>query len=414
MIHLEALQAALHDRIARQLAQHPPQRGSCAVVEAVNRISAEAVLAPLDVPRHTVSAMDGYALAQGSDLCDGAVFTVVGESVAGRPFAGTPEPQQAVRIMTGAVLPGGCDTVVMQENVQRDGAQMMLSQPARLGSNIRHQGEEIRAGQPVLSAGTRLTPAHVSLLSSLGLAEVAVYRPVRVGLLASGDELVAAGQPLDHAGQIYNSNTPALLALLRDLPVTLVDCGVLPDALQPTQEALLAAAAHCDVVVTSAGVSVGDYDFLTQAITAVGQIEHYKVALKPGKPFVFGCIHQPEHPVLYVGLPGNPLSTFLGAWLVLRPMLWQLAGQAPLSPPLVLQARLTQPVAKRPGRREFQRARLTCAADGWTVTPFAAQDSHRVLGLAEANALIDLPEACAGVAAGDWVAVRPLGWGFDL
>ena len=234
--------------------------------------------------------------------------------------------------------------------------------------------------------------------------------PKRAGVLVVSSDRGLCGA--------YNANAlrqaEELLALLRDLPVTLVDCGVLPDALQPTQEALLAAAAHCDVVVTSAGVSVGDYDFLTQAITAIGQIEHYKVALKPGKPFVFGCIHQPERPVLYVGLPGNPLSTFLGAWLVLRPMLWQLAGQAPLSPPLVLQARLTQPIAKRPGRREFQRARLTCAADGWTVTPFAAQDSHRVLGLAEANALIDLPEACAGVAAGDWVAVRPLGWGFDL
>ncbi|HAR76679.1 MAG TPA: molybdopterin molybdenumtransferase MoeA, partial [Psychrobacter sp.] len=230
-------------------------------------------------------------------------------------------------------------TVIMQENTNfaeiRDSIDksqpypIILSQTAQSDDNIRKQGEEIEAGEAVLLKGKRLNPADISLLANLGFDKVNVYQPLTVGVLATGDELVAIGNALKSLAQIYNSNTPTLKSLLSDLPINIRDYGIIADDLGKTTEAVTQAMQECDVLISTAGVSVGDYDFLTTVIEQLGKINHYKVAMKPGKPFVFGELtHNLAKPVLYFGLPGNPLSTIVGTLQFVIPALWQMAGAA--------------------------------------------------------------------------------------
>ena len=365
---------------------------------AVGRVLAEAIVSPIAMPGADVSAMDGYAFAADA----GEKLRVVGQSIAGKPFTGTLTKGECVRIMTGAVVPQGADTVEMQENVQRDGEHITFTQPPRPGSHIRRCGEEVRIGEAVLAPGALLTAAHLLLLASLGIAKVQVYARLRVALLSTGDELTPPGDALQGSGQIYDSNRFLLKGALASLPVEIVDMGIIRDDPAAITAALQQAAA-CDVIITSGGVSVGDYDFLKDAVSALGTIHSYKVKMKPGKPFVFGHIGN----AVYFGLPGNPVSGFVGFSQIVRPALWQLAGAHPAPLALFFPATLTTAIRKQPGRRDFQRGILVPGADGWEVAPQGVQDSHRVYGLARANCLIDLPEERGDCAAGEMVRVWP-------
>lgn len=416
MINIDALQEAIRHDISILRSSRPLIVTKRPLQEAVNHITAEAIIAPMDLPRQPVSAMDGYALATNSPRQAQQMFSVVGESVAGAPFEGEMKPCQAVRIMTGAVVPSQSDTVVMQENVTRHHEDELpiitLNKMIQQGKNIRQQGEEIQAGETLIDPGTPINPSHICLLASMGIAELNTYAPLSVGLIASGDELRHVGEPLSTNSQIYNANTPSLRALLSNLPIRLIDYGIMPDDLSATKAVLSKASETCDVVITSAGVSVGDYDYLTTAIEELGTISHYKVAMKPGKPFVQGTLNKPDGngECFYFGLPGNPLSTFIGCLLLVKPALWQLAGAAQPNQMLHFAATLSATVKKRPGRRDFQRGIMTQRADGnWDVAPLNTQDSHRVKGLSQANCLIDLPEESADKAVGDSVMVIPLG-----
>ena len=428
MITVADLQAAITQRIERfNQTDYPLSQRACQsrrLLDSRNQVLAEAVTSPFAVPRQNLSAMDGYAIATGSTLRQDSSIDIVGESQAGSPFTGRLQAGQGVRIFTGAVVPDDCDTVIMQENTnfaairdRIDKSQpypIVLSQDARTDDNIRKQGEEIEQGEQVLSRGKRLNPADISLLANLGVAEVKVLSPLTVGLIATGDELVALGGELQSLAQIYNSNTPTLKSLLADLPIEIKDYGIIPDQLDATTERVHAAMQECDVLISTAGVSVGDYDFLTTVIEQLGQINHYKVAMKPGKPFVFGELTKDlAKPVLYFGLPGNPLSTVVGGLQFVIPALWQMSGVPASERPmrLTLTATLTSDISKSPGRQDYQRALLTKAHDGrYQVNCFTGQQSHRIKQLSQANCFVVLDQDSGDVAAGSTVTVEPFPW----
>ena len=428
MITVEALKGAITERITAYNEQDLPFTKRATetrdLLASQNHILATDIASPFDVPRQNLSAMDGYGIAKSSILQQGTSIDIVGESQAGSPFSGKLQPGQGVRIFTGAVVPSDCDTVVMQENTNfaeiRDSIDksqaydIELTQAATVDRNIRKQGEEIESGEVVLQAGKRLNPADISLLANLGLATVEIYKPLVVGILATGDELVKVGEPLQTLAQIYNSNTPTLKSMFADMPVVIHDYGIIPDHLELTKKAILNAMQECDVLISTAGVSVGDYDFLTTVIEELGQINHYKVAMKPGKPFVFGELTQGlDVPVLYFGLPGNPLSSVVGSLQFIIPALWQLSGVAQEDMPMTLtiNATLSNDVRKSPGRADFQRGILSQDGAGqYVVSTSGKQDSHRIKQLSLANCLIVLPKDSGNVSAGEEVLVQPFPW----
>ncbi|ALF60842.1 molybdopterin molybdotransferase MoeA [Psychrobacter urativorans] len=428
MITLEDLQQAITQRIDTYNQTDFPiakrETQTCTLLDSQNHILAQDIASPLTIPRQDVSAMDGYGIAAGSDLSKDATIEIIGESQAGTPFSGSLQAGQGVRIFTGAVVPSDCNTVIMQENTNFavikntiDKSQpylITLSELATVDSNIRKQGEEINLNEVVLTVGKRLNPADISLLANLGIDKVNVYKPLVVGLLATGDELVALGEPLTHLAQIYNSNTPTLKSMLSDLPITIRDYGIIPDSLEQTTSAVTKAMHECDVLISTAGVSVGDYDFLTLVIEQLGKINHYKVAMKPGKPFVFGELNRGvDKPVLYFGLPGNPLSTVVGTLQLVMPALWRLSGVRAYNLPMALtvQATLKEDIKKSVGRKDFQRGILSQDSKGnFEVVGFAKQQSHRIKYLSQANCMIVLAQETGNVAAGEMVQVQPFPW----
>ncbi|WP_296405907.1 gephyrin-like molybdotransferase Glp [Psychrobacter sp.] len=428
MITVAELKAAITERITVYNEKDFPltkrDTQSRDLLASQNHILATDIVSPFDVPRQNLSAMDGYAIAKGSVLKADTIINIVGESQAGSAFSGTLQAGQGVRIFTGAVVPSDCDTVVMQENTNFaqikhsiDKSQtygIKLSQEAQVDDNIRKQGEEIASGEMVLHARKRITPADISLLANLGLAQVTVYKPLIIGVLATGDELVAVGDNLQTLAQIYNSNTPTLKSMFANLPVLIHDYGIIPDQLESTKKVLRKAMQECDVVISTAGVSVGDYDFLTTIIEELGQINHYKVAMKPGKPFVFGELNQDlSVPVLYFGLPGNPLSSVVGSLQFIIPALWQMSGVSKndMPMPLKVTARLSCDVKKRAGRADYQRGFLSQNEAGeYLVSTAGKQDSHRIKQLSLANCLIVLPKDSGDIMAGEEVTVELFPW----
>ena len=428
MITLEDLQQAITQRIDRYnqvdflIANRAKQ--SCALLDSQYHILAQDIASPFAIPRQDLSAMDGYGIAKGSNLGKDATIDIIGESQAGKPFSGSLQAGQGVRIFTGAVVPIDCDTVIMQENTnfaaikntidKSKSYPIVLSEDGKIDNHIRKQGEEIDKDEVVLKAGKRLNPTDISLLANLGLDRVDVYQPLVVGLLATGDELVAIGEPLTHLAQIYNSNTPTLKSMLRDLPISIRDYGIIPDNLEQTTTTVNKAMHECDVLISTAGVSVGDYDFLTTVIEQLGQINHYKVAMKPGKPFVFGELNKGlAKPVLYFGLPGNPLSTVVGALQLVIPALWRLSGVRDSDLPMALTVRATlqEDIKKAVGRKEFQRGMLSQTKNGnFEVTGFAKQQSHRIKHLSQANCMIVLAQETGNMSAGEMVMVQPFPW----
>jgi len=428
MITMEELQAAIQQRIDNyHITDFPLQKravNTLELLDSLNHILAQDIASPFDVPRQNLSAMDGYAIAKGSELSENSTIEIVGESQAGSAYTGETAAGQGVRIFTGAVVPDCCDTVIMQENTNFADIKatvdksrpydITLAQTAKDNNNIRSQGEEIESGEAVLRIGKRLNSADISLLANLGISQVNVFQPLVVGVLATGDELVAIGNELQSLAQIYNSNTPTLKSLLSDLPITIRDYGIIPDNLEQTTIAVNEAMQDCDVLISTAGVSVGDYDFLTTVIETLGQINHYKVAMKPGKPFVFGELNKNlDKPVLYFGLPGNPLSTVVGTLQFVIPALWQMSGasvsEQPM--PLTIKAKLISDIRKSIGRKDFQRGVLSRDETGhYQVECFSRQQSHRIKQLSRANCFIILDKDSGNVAAGNDVVVQPFPW----
>jgi molybdopterin molybdotransferase len=375
-----------------------------AVREALDRVLAEDIVSPIDVPSHTNSAMDGYAVRAEDLPADGMrEFPVPGTSWAGRPWQAAIEAGQAVQIMTGGMMPEGADTVVMQEHVEREGNAVRIGNGHKHGQNVRAAGEDLAVGQPVFTTGKRLTAADIGMLASIGLGEVGVFRRLKVAFFSTGDELRAVGEPLG-PGEIHDSNRYTLYGMLKKLDVEIIDMGVVRDRRELIEQAFNDAAARADAIITSGGVSVGEADFVKETLEKLGSMSFWKIAMKPGRPVTFGHIND----AVFFGLPGNPVSVMVTFFQFARPALLKMTGDTASTDINTVHARTMTALRKRPGRYEFQRGVLEQSAPGeFTVRSAGAQGSGILRSMSEANCFIMLDPDCTSVAVGEQVVVQP-------
>jgi len=370
------------------------------IEQALHYILAQDIASPLDVPPHNNSAMDGYAFALKS-LQANKTLTLVGRSMAGAPFQGTCQPGECIRIMTGAKVPTCCDSVEMQENVTANDEQITFLEEKAFGSNVRNAGEDIKCGQQVLFSGHRLTAVDIGVLASLGVAEVVVYRKLKVALIATGDELKLPGDAL-RVGDIYESNSFVLSAMLTKLNVEVINFGIIEDDFNAIKAAFIGADKQADAVISSGGVSVGDADYTKTVLDELGEIGFWKIAMKPGKPFAFGKLANS----IFFGLPGNPVSALVTFHQLALVALTKMQNSAPLKR-THLTVKCTTDLRKAPGRMDFQRGILSVNDEGENVvTSTGAQGSGILSSLARANCFIILPKEQGRVAAGEKVNVQ--------
>ncbi|PYM43766.1 MAG: molybdopterin molybdenumtransferase MoeA [Candidatus Rokuibacteriota bacterium] len=370
--------------------------------KALGRVIAEDVRAPFDVPPADNSAVDGYAVGS-ADIPAGATrdLRVVADLPAGSVFDGALAAGETVRIMTGAPMPRGADTVYPQEVVTKlDGGRVEIG-PIAKGANVRMRGEDIHAGTIVIERGTVLRPQEVGLIASLGQVQVTAHRRPRVVLLSTGDEVVEPGQPRT-PGQIYDANRFTLRGSIEQCGGEVVDLGIVPDVRDALGARLADAGATGDVVVTSGGVSVGLYDLVKEVLDEIGAIEFWQVAMQPGRPLAVGRIGSAH----FFGLPGNPVASMLAFMLFVRPAIHKLAGRRRLFPE-VYEARATETMRKKTGRREFKRGILQWRDGGWEVRTTGPQGSGILSSMVAGNCLIVLEEERGDVAPGEPVLVEP-------
>ena len=379
-----------------------------ALRSALGRVLARDVVSAIDVPSHDNSAMDGYAL-RGSELATtgDSVFTLAGSGFAGARFAGDVGARECVRIMTGAVMPAGLDTVVPQEFARIDADSVRI--PAGVvqrGDNRRLAGEDLARGDVALAAGRVVGPADLGLLASLGAAEVAVFRRLRVAFFSTGNELRSVGESLD-AGCVYDSNRYTLWAMLTRLGVDVLDFGVVRDEPAALADAFRSAADAADAIVTSGGVSVGDADHTKAVMAELGDVVFWRIAMRPGRPMAIGRIESGGREAIVFGLPGNPVAVMVTFYALVRDALLAMSGAA-FEPLPTLRVASVGPIRKRPGRTEYQRGIVTRAPDGsWQVRITGSQGSGILRSMSEANGLIVLAHGQGDVAAGELVDVLP-------
>ncbi|HEV8437626.1 MAG TPA: gephyrin-like molybdotransferase Glp [Methylomirabilota bacterium] len=394
---------SVSDGQARILAQvttiAPPEL--IPVGRALGRVTAEDIRSSMDVPPTDNSAVDGYAVGSADIPPSGTrELTVVADLPAGAVFGGVLQPGQALRIMTGAPMPAGADTVYPQEIVERQGSRVAVPRLDK-GANVRLRGEDVRAGDVVVSAGSVLRPQEQGVAASLGLTQILVRQKPRVAILSTGDEVAEPGGERK-PGQIYDSNRFALRGLVEAAGGQVTDHGIVPDVFDELHARLLAAAASADIVLTSGGVSVGDYDLVKAVLQEAGGIDFWQVAMQPGRPVAVGRIG-PAH---FFGLPGNPVACMLTFHLFVRPALWKLAARRQLFAPR-FHALAVEPMRKRAGRREFKRGILEFTGERWEVRTTGPQGSGILTSMTQANCFIVVEEERGDVAAGETVWVEP-------
>ena len=371
------------------------------VTRALGRVPAGDVRAPFDVPPADNSAVDGYAVGSADIPSAGTrELTVVGDLAAGTVFDGTVAAGQTVRIMTGAPIPSGADTVYPQEVVERTGDRVRVG-PIAKGVNVRARGEDVEANGIVIEAGSVLRPQEIGLITSLGIWQLEVHRRPRVALLSTGDEVAEPGTPR-RPGQIYDANRFTLRGSIEQCGGEVLDLGIVPDVREQLVARLREAAAMADVVLTSGGVSVGVYDLVKGVLAELGTVDFWQVAMQPGRPLAFGRLGD----TTFFGLPGNPVASLLTFMLFVRPALYKLGGRRRLFPP-TWQARALERLPKKTGRREFKRGILAFRDGGWEVRTTGPQGSGILSSMVNGNCLIVLHEDRGDVAPGELVEVEP-------
>ncbi len=381
---------------------------SLAIRSALGRVLARDVVSPIDVPAHDNSAMDGFALRSADMAAEGdTLLAIAGIGLAGAQFEGDVPAGHCVRIMTGAVMPAGLDTVVPQEFTKLvDGKVLLPAGVVRAGENRRLAGEDLKRGEPALRAGRVLRPADLGLLASLGQAEVPVRRRLRVAFFSTGDELRSIGEPLD-AGCVYDSNRYTIWGMLQRLGVEAIDMGVVRDDPAALEAAFREAAACADAVITSGGVSVGEADHTKAVMKTLGEVLFWKIAMRPGRPMAIGRIGEPGREAVLFGLPGNPVAVMVTFYAFVREALLAMSGATAAPLPLIRAASAT-PIRKKAGRTEYQRGIVERGADGaWSVRITGSQGSGVLRSMSEANGLIVLGHEQGNVAAGELVDVLP-------
>jgi molybdopterin molybdotransferase len=379
--------------------------------QAINRILAEDLLSPIDVPAADNSAMDGFAF-NGDCLGNKetiATLKIVGTAYAGKPYEGAIGPDECLKIMTGALMPSGCDTVIPQEFTESvsESTGGFKQNQVKCGENRRLRGEDLQSGKAAIAAGRLLRPSDLGLAASLGIASLKLHRKLKVAILSSGDELRPLGQALD-TGSIYDSNRYSLTGLLNRLNMEIIDCGIVRDDPASLKAAFIEAASKADVLISSGGVSVGEADFTKQIMQELGDVGFWKIAMRPGRPMAFGIlkpVNGSSRKTLFFGLPGNPVAVMVTFYQFVRSALLQLNG-ASQTEQLMTQAIAEAPIRKKPGRTEFQRAVMGRGPDGKpTVKLTGSQGAGILRSMSEANCFVILAHDQGNVAAGDWVDV---------
>lgn len=369
---------------------------------ALGRVLAEEIHATHNVPNHDNSAMDGYAF-NADDLAQGTTrLKITGAAFAGNALTGSFEKGACVRIMTGAAVPVGTDTVIAQERVDVDGAFIQFTDTPNRGANVRYAGEDLKAGQVVLNVGHQISPADLGLIASLGIGKVSVYRKLKVSFFSTGDELASIGSTLK-TGQIFDSNRYTLFGMLTLMGAEIQDLGAIPDDPILLEQTLIKAAENSDVILTSGGVSVGEADYMKQLLQKLGQVLFWKIAMKPGRPLAFGKIGNAH----YFGLPGNPVALMVTFYQFVRQAMLVLMGQANPAAIPMLKVICTSPIRKLKGRTEFQRGILFVGEDGtWQVKTTGNQSSGVLSSMSQANCFIVLDDDVGNVEAGTTVKVQ--------
>ena len=365
--------------------------------EALGRVLAQDIVPEINVPAHDNSAMDGYAV-RFSDL--DKPLREIGTALAGKPFSGKLGPGECVRIMTGAVMPEGADTVVIQEVVKKEGERIVVPHGQKKAQNVRYAGEDLAKGKPVLHPGQLVRPAELGLIASLGIGEVNVKRRLRVAFFATGDELASIGAPLKE-GEVYDSNRYTLHGMLTRLGVVLVDLGVVRDRPQDLENAFKKGSALADVVITTGGVSVGEADFVRELMAKLGEVLFWKIAMRPGRPMAFGKIGN----AFLFGLPGNPVAVMVTFYQLVRDALLFMSGREGGEVPL-LKASAAENLRKMPGRTEYQRGILFRESGEWKVRTTGQQGSGVLRSMSAANCFIVLEHERGSVKAGEPVSVQ--------
>jgi molybdopterin molybdotransferase len=369
--------------------------------QALGRVLAQDIVPAINVPAHDNSAMDGYAV-RFSDLQAGeTVLEEAGSAFAGRTFQGKVGPGQCVRVMTGAVMPLGTDTVVIQELARRDGDRILIPPGQKKAQNVRYAGEDLKAGSAVLRSGKQISPADLGLVASLGIGELAVKRKLRVAFFATGDELASIGATLKE-GEVYDSNRYTLHGMLARLGVEITDLGVVRDDPKLLEAAFRRAAKNADAVITTGGVSVGEADFTRELMAKLGEVLFWKIAMRPGRPMAFGRIDD----AFLFGLPGNPVAVMVTFYQFVRDALLHLSGRTDDYSMPLLKAKAGEPLRKVPGRTEYQRGILFREGNEWKVRTTGQQGSGVLRSMSEANCFIVLEHERGKVDAGDLVSVQ--------
>ncbi|TAN65010.1 MAG: molybdopterin molybdenumtransferase MoeA [Methylobacter sp.] len=394
---------SIEDALDRIKAAIHPVNDTEKTANALGRVLAESVYSPINIPRDRNAAMDGYAFA-GRDIVQGQAFTLslAGTSWAGRPFQGQLQPGQCVRIFTGAVVPEQADSVIMQEQVQARGQSIHFPADTQALQNIREIGEDVKQGACLITQPKKLTAIDLGLLASAGIDRPIVKRQLKIAYFSTGDELTALGLPLE-SGKIYDSNRTLLSGLLADPCYDVVDLGVIPDDKQLLEDRFIEASLNYDVIITTGGASVGEADYVKEILHSCGEVNFWKIAIKPGKPLAFGKIGQ----CYFFGLPGNPVAVIVTFQQLVAPALRQLSG-APFAKPLRFIATCSSALKKSPGRQEYQRGILSQDEHGeFFVASAGKQGSHILSSMSRSGCYIILPKECNVVQAGDRVIVEP-------
>ena len=371
--------------------------------DALHRVLAEEIRSTINVPSHTNSAMDGYAIrSQDIPESDQKTFNLIGTSWAGRPFNESVNQNECVRIMTGAMMPENTDTVVMQEHVEAKDSNITINCKQKPNQNVRQAGEDIAQGSLVFQPGKFFQPSDIGLIASLGIGQVTVYRKPRVAFFSTGDELVSIGTELKQ-GQIYDSNRYTLWCMLERLGVEINDLGVIKDTPEDIENAFKRASEDADIIITSGGVSVGDADFVKDTLEKLGEVNFWKVAMKPGRPLAFGKVND----AYFFGLPGNPVSVMVTFYIFVQAAIEKIMGHTP-KPRIQIQAISKSDLRKRPGRVEYQRGIYELNKDGqYEVTKTGQQGSGILRSMSDANCFIYLPMESNGVSQGQTVEIWP-------
>ncbi len=374
-------------------------------INSIGRVLDQIIVSGLNVPAHTNAAVDGYALNSESLPAPGVTvkIPITGRALAGTPYDQILGPRECIRIMTGAEIPEGADTVIMQEHVQLDGEFIHIDARHRIGQNIRIAGEDIKEGSVVLEPGKFFTPADVGIVGSLGISEIKVKRKPRIAIFSTGDEIYDIGDALPSGG-IYDSNRFTLSSALKRFEVDIIDLGIVPDEEASLQNALNNIAADVDMIITSGGVSVGEADYVKDVLANLGTVEFWKVAIKPGRPLAFGNLNG----TIFFGLPGNPVAVLVTFYQFVLPALRKLMGINNAPPVPKFRARAIERIRKLPGRTEFQRGILEQEENGeLSVRTTGKQGAGILTSMSLANCFIILPHDSTSVELDDYVIVQP-------